>query len=62
MLGVSVGVHWEEKYELKRLAFGLKSEIRVPLNKRGCIVWIILLLRKLFVMDQYVLADVLGLS
>ena len=28
----------EGKYELKRLAFRLKFEIRVPLNKRGGIV------------------------
>ena len=59
---LSIDVDWEEKYELKKIVFCLKSEIRAPLNKRGGIVGIFLLLRKLFIMDQYNLADVFGLS
>ena len=57
-----IDVDWEEKYELKKIGFCLKSEIRAPLNKRGGIVGIFLLLKKLFIMDQYNLADVFGLS
>ena len=34
LLDVLNGVHRDEKYELKRLAFCLKSETRIPLNKR----------------------------
>ena len=49
-----------EKNELKRLTFSLKSEIRVELNERGGIVRIILLLRELFITDQYDLADIFG--
>ena len=61
MLDVLIGEHCEEKYELKRPAC-LKSAIRVPLNKGGGIVEFFLLLRKLFIIYQYDLADVMGSS
>ena len=60
LLDLSIGYLEREKNELKRLTFCLKSEIRVVLNERGGIVRIILLLRELFITDQYGLADIFG--
>ena len=50
LLDILIGVHCDEKYELERPAFCLKSEIRVPLNKREGMVEIFLL-RKLFILE-----------
>lgn len=50
LLDILIGVHCDETYELERPAFCLKSEIRVPLNKREGMVEIFLL-RKLFILE-----------
>ena len=42
----------KEKYELKRSAFCLKSEIRLPLNKRGGIVENVFVFKKIIYNGQ----------
>ena len=42
LLSYGKGLHWDEKYLLKRLAFSLKSVIISPFFERGGIIWMFL--------------------
>ena len=62
LLQFLIGVHREEKCLLKILAFCLKSDTSSPSTRRAGTIRIFLLLKNLFMIDQYVLGAVLGLS
>ena len=44
LLSFGKGLHWDEKYLLKRFAFSLKFVINFQFNERGGIIGIFLLL------------------
>ena len=62
MLQFLVGVHKETKWLLKILALCLKSDTSSPWTRTGGLIWIVLLLRDLFMINQYVFGTLLGLS
>ena len=62
MLPFLIGIHREAKWLLKILAFCLKSDTSSTLTRIGGMIWISSLLKKFFMMDQYVFGTLLGLS
>ena len=59
LLVLSIGVHIVAKKLLKMFAFLQKSEINLPLTRRGSIVGSFLLLSKQFNIVQYIFGEVL---
>ena len=61
MLPFLIGVHREAKWLLEILAFCLKSDTSSPLTRIGGVIGIFLLLKNVFMIDQYVFGTLLGL-
>ena len=62
MLLFLIGVHYEAKQLLNKLAFCSRSDTSSPLPRTDGIIGAFLLLRNLYMIDQYVFRTLLGLS
>ena len=59
-LNLGTSVHWEEKNELNRFVFSLKSDIALLLWKVVAILRIFLLLKNQLRIDQYDFGELTG--